>query len=575
MDKKEVAALLKEIALFMEIQEEEPFRAQSYQRAARALDNSEEDLDTLIQENKLQTLPGIGDNLEKKIKEIYFSGTHPLYEELKGQVPEGLLEILKIPGLGVKKVKVLYKELGISNLGELAYACEENRLLEIPGFGKKTQEKILEGIETLLHYQKSFLLLTAREVLERVQKDLLSYDRVENCVATGSVRRWCDIVHDLDILVSGISAEDLIPLLIEMETIEETELVNARLVIGKTPEGIPIDFHIGDKKSWGSWLVATTGNSLHLGLIQETGGDPAPVLDLRDGKAPQPPLQSEEEFYQHYSLPFIPPELREGFKEKEFFQNKSAPRLIEPGDIKGIFHVHTTFSDGAATLKKVVEECHRLGWEFVGISDHSQSAFYANGLEKKDLERQAEELANLNKKTGEEITLFHGVECDILPDGSLDYPDSVLDELNLDFIIASVHSNFRMSKVDMTKRIIKALQHPRVTMLGHPTGRLLLAREAYPLDLEEIIKVAVEQEVVLEINSNPYRLDLSWEWANYAYEQGALLAINPDAHRLDGLKHLEYGIAVARKAALPPQALINSFSLENIEKLFTRKQKGQ
>lgn len=574
MDKKEAAALLKEIALFLEIQEEEPFRAQSYLRAARALDNSEEDLDTLIQENLLETLPGIGANLKKKIEEIYSTGTLPLYEELKEQIPPGLLEILKIPGLGVKKVKTLYKELGISNLGELAYACEENRLLELPGFGKKSQEKILEGIETLLHYQKSFLLLTAREVLEKVQQDLLSYDRVEKCVATGSVRRWCDIVHDLDILVLGISAEDLVPLLIEMETIEETEMVNERLVIGKTPEGIPIDFHIGDHQSWGSWLVATTGNSMHLGLIQENEASSPPALDLREGKVPQPQLKTEKDFYQHYSLPYIPPELREGYKEKEFFQSNSSPRLIESSDIKGIFHIHTTFSDGAATLKKVVEECESLGWEYIGISDHSQSAFYANGLERKDLERQAKEIARLNEKYGDRIHLFHGVECDILPDGSLDYPDSLLNELNLDFIIASVHSHFRMTREEMTRRIIRALQHPRVTMLGHPTGRLLLAREAYPLDLEEIIRVATENEVILEINANPYRLDLSWEWADYAFEQGAFLAINPDAHRLDGLEHLEYGLAVARKAALPPQAVINTFSRDDVQKLFNQKRKG-
>jgi len=568
MDKKDVSALLKEIALFLEIQEEEPFRANTYMRAARSLDNSEEDLDTLIQENLLQTLPGIGDNLEKKIKEIYDTGTIPLYEELKERVPAGLLEILKIPGLGVKKVKTLYRELGITNLGELAYACEENRLLELPGFGARSQKKILEGIETLLHYQKSFLLLTAREVLDRVREDLLSYQRVEKCVATGSVRRWCEIVHDLDILVSGIDADELIPLLIEMETIVETEKVNERLVIGKTPEGIPIDFHIADPEGWGSWLVATTGNSGHLELIQENGGTNPPLLELRDSGVPEPLFPEEKDFYHHFSLPYIPPEMREGQKELSFLQSNSSPQLVEAKDMRGIFHIHTTYSDGAVTLKKVVKDCYQLGWEFIGISDHSQSAFYANGLEKKDLERQASEIARLRRSYGDKIHIFHGVESDILPDGSLDYPDSILEELDLDFIIASIHSHFQMSTEDMTRRLIRALKHPRVTMLGHPTGRLLLAREAYSLDLEEIIRVAAEYGVILEINANPYRLDLNWEWADFAYEQGALLAINPDAHRLDALEHLEYGLAVARKAGLPPQALINTFSPEDIKKLF-------
>lgn len=550
MNQELVNETLINIARLMELAGENVFKTRAFNNGARALRQLEEkEFNDLVKQNKLQDIPGIGAGLEEAILAILKTGTTETYEELKKEIPQGLLEFYKIPGLGAKRILRLYEALEVTNLGELEYACQENRLLKIAGFGEKRQEEILQGIATLKEYQSSYLYSQAFAEAELLRAKIEKLNVGGKQKITGSLRRKTEIVDKIEILMTNITKKDFLNehnLPLQEVTLDEN------VVTAKTKRGIPVIFHFTERDRWGTDLLTTTGSRSHLQFLTQ--------------EKELPLKKEEEEIYAQLGLSFIPPELREGLYETSPEADFSS--LISLKDIKGVFHNHSNYSDGINTLEEIAQHGKKLGYSYIGIADHSQSAYYANGLKPDELLQQMEEIDAINKRN-EEITLLKGLEADILADGSLDCEDALL--AKLDYVVASVHSAFKMPEELMTNRILKALANPHITMLGHPTGRLLLAREPYALDLEEIIQTAKKHKVILEINANPMRLDLDWHWAKKAYDAGVLLSISPDAHRLSGYEFTKYGVNIARKAGLPKDAVLNTKSLAEVQKILKNK----
>ncbi|NLK07309.1 MAG: histidinol-phosphatase [Firmicutes bacterium] len=550
--KELVIDVLEKASYLMELAGENFFKIRAFRNAIRALQMSNAEFDAVVAADGLREIPGIGAGIEEVILSIVKTGTADIYETLQQRVPIGLLELFKIPGLGAKRIRRLHEELDITNLGELEYACEENRLLTLPGFGEKSQANILKGISELNSYKGSFLYPTAYAAAQELLAEIRLL-RPFRCELTGALRRAVEIVGQIEILAAGISPKQILsePNIFLLEPKEEKNTIT-----GQTRGGIPVILHFSDAARWGTDLILTTGNKLHLDYLLSL----AKTKSASTNQPYLPEKPEEADVYNELGLDFILPELREGLFEVPSDEGRkvSFPQLVTHADFKGVFHVHTTYSDGIATLEEISQHGRTLGYSYVGIADHSQSAFYANGLKRDDLLRQMAEIGQINAENPD-ITLLKGLEVDILSDGSLDCDDNLLKKL--DYVIASVHSNFRMSEKDMTNRVIKALSNPHVTMLGHPTGRLLLARRPYPIDLDKVIEACHKYQVAIEINASPRRLDLDWRWARKAYEKGVMLVVNPDAHRLAGFAHTQYGINAARKAGLPKNALLNTREL--------------
>lgn len=554
MNKHEIAKVLKEIGFMLEMTDENPYRGKAYYNGARVVETISDDIEQLIHDDKLKTIKGIGQALAEFINELVITGHSNLYEELKANIPAGLWDVARVPGLGNKRIRILYRELKISNLRELEYACKENRLRNLEGFGEKLQTKILKGIEFLKAYKDHFYYAESyyqgKEILEELKKnpDVMKLD------IAGSLRRKKEIVKDIDIVVAGENKEGVISYFCQLPQIREV------LEIGKTSasvvlnKGIKVDIHVVSPKEYTYALQKFTGSKEHNTELRNYA--------LRKGLKINKNYTSENDFYKELGLQYIPPELRENKGEIEAAKNGVIPYLVTSEDIKGLFHIHTHYSDGDDTLEDMVKAVAKLGYDYIGISDHSQSAYYAHGLKIKDIERQQEEIAQLKEKYPE-IMILSGIESDIKPDGSLDYPDEVLK--SFDFVIGSIHSHFNMTEKEMTKRILKALAHPSITMLGHPTGRLLLARQGYPLDIESIIKEAGKRNVVIELNASPARLDLDWRYLKMAKDCGVLISINPDAHRIEELNDVIFGVDIARKGWLKKEDVLNCKDADEIK----------
>lgn len=536
MRRQLVIGQLKDTARLMELAGENFYKIRAYNNAAMALLKLDANFEELVKENRLREIPGVGAGIEQAILEILTNGTTEVYAQLAEKIPSGLVELFAIPGLGTKRIRRLYDTLEITSLGELEYACQENRLLVLEGFGPKSQADILAGIETLKRYQESFLYPQALHAADQL-REMIEASSKASVMISGGLRRGLETINVIELLISGVSPEALGDL------------------AEQSAAGIPVNLHFSSPERWGTDLILTTGSEAHLEYLHTL---------TADGKLPI--AAQEEDCYAALGLPPLPPELREGLFETSA---PNLPRLlkdlIEEEDLRGVFHNHSEYSDGTATLKQIAEHGRTLGYRYIGIADHSQSARYAGGLTPDDLRRQMEEIDRINAQY-DDFTLLKGLEVDILSDGSLDCHDELLSEL--DYVVASVHSAFKMSEKEMTERIIKAVSNPYVTMLGHPTGRLLLARERYAVNLDAVIEACRRCDVALEINANPQRLDLDWRWANKAYQAGVLLAINPDAHSLPGYDHTRYGVNMARKAALPKQAVLNTWKLSDLLRKF-------
>ncbi|WP_434565220.1 DNA polymerase/3'-5' exonuclease PolX [Thermoanaerobacterium thermosaccharolyticum] len=566
MDKKTVTDILNEIGLLLELKGENPFKSRAYYNAARTIEVLDDDIEKLIKEDRLKDIKGIGDALNKKLTELVTTGRLEYYDNLKASIPEGLIEMLKIPGLGPKKIKTLYDKLDIKTVGELEYACIENRLVELPGFGEKTQKKILEGIQFIKQFSGKHLFMDAYLDATLLRQYLIDSGLTIRCEIAGSLRRRKEIVKDIDILATTESPEKLMDVFTKYEGIRGIVAKGETKTSVTLKSGINVDLRVVKDEEFPYALHHFTGSKEHntamrhrakqMGIkMNEYGlfkGDL--LIKCRD----------EEEIFNNLNLSYIPPELRENMGEIEAAEKGLLPVLIDEKDIKVVFHVHTIYSDGANTLSEMVNAARDRGYKIIGITDHSKSAFYANGLKEEDVLRQLDEIDELNHKYAD-IKILKGIESDILKDGSLDYDEDILKRF--DFVIASVHSSFKMSKNDMTERIIKAIKNKYTKIIGHLTGRLLLARDGYGLDVYKVIDSAAEYGKIIEINSSPYRLDLDWRYIKYAKEKGAKFAICPDAHRIEGLDDMKYGIGIARKGWLEAKDVINTYDFDELYKI--------
>ncbi len=568
MEKGAIAKILQEIALLLELRGENSFKSRAYYNAARTVELlGEEKVRTLVVEDKLQEVKGIGSALNEKLRELILTGSLKYYEELKASIPAGLRDILKVPGLGPRKVKMLYDTLGIAALAELEYACKENRLINLKGFGAKTQDNILRGIEYLRRFQGQYYYSFARQIAAGLLEKIKAYPALGEVSTAGSIRRCREIVKDIDLVASAAEPGKLTEYFAGLPQVAEVIALGETKAAVRLQEGINADLRVVQTEQFPYALHHFTGSKEHNTALRhraKTMGMKINEYGIFRGEEPIV-CQSEEAFFQVLNLSYIPPELRENYGEIEAAEKGALPLLVEERDIKGIFHIHTAYSDGENTLEDVVKFCREAGYEYVGISDHSQSAYYAGGLKEDDLKRQLKEIEVL-KERYPDVAIFSGVESDIRADGSLDYPDELLQQL--DFVIASIHSGFKMSGDKMTERLVKALSHPQVTMLGHPTGRLLLGREGYPFDLEKVLQTALEHNVIIELNASPARLDLDWRHLKSAKELGLLVSINPDAHRLEEFADTYLGVAIARKGWLEKKDVFNTRSRQEVEAYF-------
>jgi len=550
MDNKAISKIFKLCSQLMELHNENPFRTKAMASASFKLDKLPFRIDDASLE-ELSAQPGIGKSTAEKAKEVAQTGTFKELQDLLANTPSGVVEMLTIKGLGPKKVQIIWQELGIESVGELLYACNENRLVEAKGFGLKTQEEIKKSIEFSISNQGWFLYAKVLSQADTFYAILKTHFPSSLLSFTGDFRRKCEVLSTVDLLIS--------------ESIEAVEkFLGDYTLVEKTENSLEITDELGFTFK----VFSTNINDFYRDLILSTGS--TAHLDLLFNILPDlPSLSSEEAIYRNLRLDYIEPELREGLDEIERAQNHTLPQLIQFKDLKGTLHNHSTYSDGVHTLAQMALHCKdTLGLEYLGICDHSRTAVYANGLSIERLEEQWKEIASLNEKLAP-FKIFKGIESDILSDGSLDYPDEVLAQF--DFVVASVHSNLKMDEEKATARLIKAIENSYTTILGHPTGRLLLSRSGYPLDFKKIIDACAANKVVIEINANPLRLDLDWRWHRYAVEKGVLLSINPDAHRTEGLLDMQYGIFVAQKGGLEAKNCLNTYSLTDITNYFSNR----
>ena len=567
MDRKDLANLLEEVSVYLELAGANPFKARAFQNAARSLLKAELTDRQLLDPGRLTRIKGIGPSLARTIVAASATGAIPELEELKKSLPPGLIDLLRVPGLGAKRARQLYEGLGVASLGELAYAVNENRLLALPGFGVKTQQRIAQGLEFLKRHQNHFLFPDALVVAEDLEAHLARSPAVDQVVIVGQLRRRLEVINRVEVLASSTAPQTVLTHFAVWVKGDPPDYDPPAKASIRHPAGPTAAIEVVAPDSFAAGLVRTTGSPEHLAQL-ETYAAPKGFSLTEDGLAKDGrvvPLQTEADLYEALGLDYIEPECREGLGEIELAAAEKLPRLIEAGDIKGLFHVHTTASDGAYSLEEMASAVRAGGYDYLGLSDHSRSAVYAGGLSDKDLAAQGKEVARLNELMSP-FHIFHGVESDILADGSLDYPDEVL--AGLDFVIAAVHSQFNLSQERQTERLLRALSHPATTILAHPTGRLLLARKPYALDMDKVVAACAQAGVVMEINANPQRLDTDWRVALSAKEQGVRFAIGPDAHGLAGLADVAFGVGVARKARLQAEDVINCLKTEEAAELF-------
>lgn len=556
MENKTIARTLRLLSQLMELHEENPFKIKSVANAYFKVDKlpfalKDKPLD------ELDKIDGIGKGLASKIIELLQTGELKELNEILEKTPEGVVEMLAIKGIGPKKIFIIWRTLGIESIGELYYACNENRLIEAKGFGLKTQEEIKNAIEFKLAANGRFLYAQVEGFAKTLFTQLADWTgKIDNSALLGfggQYRRACEIIDELEIVIGAEQIDTLKQNLPAFEPLSLIEAENA--FICTTEAGFRIKIYLVEKADFYLQWFKLTGNTEHVEKVLALAGDE--------------PFANEEEIYSKAGLAFIEPELREDFDEIELAKANKLPTLIQYEDLKGSLHNHSTWSDGVHTLEQMAVYCkEHLNLQYLGICDHSKTAVYAKGLNEQRVFGQHQEIDELNKKLAP-FKIFKGIESDILSDGSLDYSDDILK--TFDFVVASVHSNLRMDEAKATARLLKAIENPYTTILGHPTGRLLLSRAGYPIDYKKIIDACAANKVVIEINANPLRLDLDWRWHRYALEKGVLLSINPDAHRTEGFHDMHYGILVARKGGLSADKCLNAFSLEEIMAYFNSK----
>ena len=568
MTKDEAASALREISTILELQGENPFKCRAYHTAARTLETAPADLADLVRSNRLDDLPGIGESLREKIVVLVTTGKLPYLEKLRASLPPGLLPLLDLPGLGPKKLKVLREKLKIESREALEKACRDGRLAALEGFGEKTATNLLDAIARRAAYGKLHRLGDALPIAQDLLAQLKKCRAVQKAEIGGSLRRGKEVVKDLDLIACSSRPTEVMKAFTTAPQVEKVvshgETKTSVLLSG----GLPCDLRVVPTASWATALAHFTGSKEHNIAMRQRAIERGLHLSewglFQKESKKALPLKEEKDLHRALGLDYISPEIREDQGEIPAAEKKKLPDLLTRDEIRGCLHNHTVASDGQDTLEAMAKAATALGLEWLGIADHSRSSFQAHGLDAKKLEAQIEAIRAYNQKRPACI-LLAGTECDILKGGKLDFADSVLAEL--DYVIASIHAGFSSDEKDNTDRLIRAMENPRVTCLGHPTGRLLLEREPYPVNLPKVLEVAAKTGTWIELNCNPWRLDLDWRWWHCARDLGVLCCINPDAHKTEHLRFLDIGVTVARKGWLRAQDVVNTRTLPQLRKL--------
>jgi len=579
LTKDDIADVLESIAQLLELKGENPFKVRAYNNAARAIQGYTGDLAAAAREEKLGEIPGVGSAIAEKVKELVLTGDLPYFRELQAQFPEGLFALFELQGVGAKKIKTLYEKLGVVSIETLEKACHDGRVAALAGFGEKTAANICKAIEDRRKHTGEFRLGDIAANAEQMVSDLREHPDVIQVAVAGSYRRRKEVVHDLDFIVSTKNPAEVTEYFVTHPMVESVQAQGPTKSSVRLKSGIQADLRVVKNNEYPFALAYFTGSKEHNVVLRGRALKKgwtlneyrlAPVENAKKKPEPLPEIRDERDLYRAFQLDFIEPELREDRGEFDAAEKHELPDLIELENLRGTFHCHTNASDGRCTLEEMAHAAQDLGLQYLGIADHSKSSQYAHGLDEKRLLAQVAEIRKLNE-TFDGFRLFAGVECDILKDGSLDFSDEILSQL--DYVVASVHGAFNISEAEMTKRVIRAISNRYVTMLGHLTGRLLLLREGYAVDAPAIIEAAAKTKTIIELNANPRRLDMDWRWWQLAKERGVKCSINPDAHHTSALQNLWFGIAAARKGWLTRKDVVNCLPLGKIEKQIEAKRK--
>jgi DNA polymerase (family 10) len=544
--------MLREYAQRTALRGGNPYRAKAYSRAADSLAALAVPLDVLIAEDRLTEIPGVGDAIADIITKLHKTGTHPSLEKLRKEIPEGVLEMLAVPGLRPEKVLRLYKDLGIASLAELEAAAKDDRIKKAKGLGAALQTKILQNLaiaksgEGRLHLHRAAVLLAnAKDSLRKARPEL------KRITIAGDFRRGCELVGDLTIVAEAPK--------------------DAKTSKASAADGLQI--RLSDSKHFGATLLFATGAAAHVEQLEALAAEKGMRLEA-DGLHKGRTLIAGDEaaIYRALGLPCIDPELREGRGELDPALKGKLPKLVTDQDLRGILHCHTDASDGTETLETMAKATRKRGFEYFGVADHSKSAHYAGGLSEEEIAQQHREADRLNKRFGKDFRILKGIESDILADGSLDYPDEVLERF--DFVVASIHGRFKLDRKAQTQRLLRAVSHPHTTIIGHMTGRQLQRRPGYEIDVEKVLCACAKHDVVVEVNAHPWRLDLDWRWHRAALDFGCTLSINPDAHSIPELDHMHWGVEMARKGGVPADRILNAMPLPEISCYLRQKRRS-
>ena len=567
-----VAEIFYQIADILEIQGDIPFKSRAYRRAAQLIETLDEDIEHLVRAGKLRSLPGVGEGLAMKITEIVETGELQYFEKLKKEVPESLSTLIRIPGVGPKKASVLYKTLRISTVAQLKKACEEGKLRDLDGFGEITEQNIIRGIQMLERAGGRVLLSIAYEDGNKYLEYLKKMKKIQRVSLAGSLRRMKETIGDLDILAASIDPDAVMEYFVRYSDVKTVLLSGSTKTSVVLDDGIQVDLRVVKPESYGAALQYFTGSKEHnvtlRGIAIRKGYKLSEYGVFKKDTDTYVVGKDEKEVYNKLGLSYIEPELRENRGEIKAAQNKQLPKLLGYGDVNGDFHVHSTWSDGSDSIADLVRAAKQMRFSFIGVTDHSQSLRVAGGLSEESVQKKLKEIDKINK-TISGFRIFAGTECDIKADGSLDYSDKILERF--DFVCAAVHTRFKMSKAEMTARIVTAMENEHVTILAHPTCRLIGRREPIELDMEQLIDTARGTNTYLEINAFPDRLDLNDVHIRAAKERSVSFALGTDSHSIDHLRYIRFGVATARRGWLEKKDVLNTYSLREVENKLQRK----